>query len=142
MYIVLVFGGYGLFVVDAYPRIPNLYMASYHKCVLQGLAAHAEALMVSWSSAIRLPPTHTLPAHPPRCHRWNGVALMAACLFTFVKASTVSPGVITKGGWNRSSCVALQSRQLTAGWRLPRAPVRPCSFHVPRKCGLLSSLRT
>ena len=33
MYIVLVFGGYGLFVMDAYPRIPNMYMASYHKYV-------------------------------------------------------------------------------------------------------------
>ncbi len=33
MYIVLVVGGYGLFVMDAYPRIPNAYMDSYHKCV-------------------------------------------------------------------------------------------------------------
>jgi hypothetical protein len=33
MYIVLVFGGYGLFVYDAYPLIPNMFMASYHRYV-------------------------------------------------------------------------------------------------------------
>ena len=33
MYIVLVVGGYTLFVMDAYPRIPNMYMDAYHKYV-------------------------------------------------------------------------------------------------------------
>ena len=33
MYLALACGGFGLFVKDAYPHIPNPYMDSYHKCV-------------------------------------------------------------------------------------------------------------
>lgn len=32
-YIILVVGGFGLFIMKAYPLIPNQYMAGYHKCV-------------------------------------------------------------------------------------------------------------
>jgi hypothetical protein len=31
MYLVLVVGGFVIFVKDAYPLIPNPYMAGYHK---------------------------------------------------------------------------------------------------------------
>jgi hypothetical protein len=38
-YVVLVFGGYGLFVLHGYPHLPNRYMAAYHKWVGAALFA-------------------------------------------------------------------------------------------------------
>ena len=32
-YMILDVGGFGLFIMEGYPLVPNDYMAAYHKCV-------------------------------------------------------------------------------------------------------------
>lgn len=86
-YVVLVVGGFGLFILEAYPLIPNNYMAGYHK--------------YSASTQLFAGSAHACPSHSHRntlgCCRYIGLACMVSCLSIFVICSTTSAGKITPG---------------------------------------------
>lgn len=83
-YVVLVVGGFGLFILEAYPLIPNNYMAGYHKYSVS-------TQLFCWLCS-RLPLSLTLG-----CCRYIGLACMVSCLSIFVICSTTSAGKITPG---------------------------------------------